>query len=693
MRKQLMETNQFLGYVHRPYCPDNAWYDMENLCAEDWPLVSTKRFQRVDVVNDIIAASFRKTLEIDGSPKDCLVLIGMSQVNPNVYGVDILYAGGKKYQEIDVGFDVWMGRKLSTREPTEKFGGSWQTAVNMGNNVILWPAKLILHWTGNKFEVTDMMASVLCNAVEFIPCDREGNEYNGTASETEPTEMTEGSIWFDISGSTVVVKKYTSFGWESVPGVYTKIKGFVGQDLLIPAGGERKIEKIAAGDITTNQFYYQGTLLQSSNIANYIESGESGEAAVNALKSLYREHELIKRGDNYLVYTGIVPGKIKMNSGIAMIAYRFIPPMDYIVECNNRLWGCYYGYPVTDYMIYEDARETGEKWQNGELEYVNEIYCTKLGDPKSWRNYSGISTAAWAASSGTDGPWTGATVFNGSPIFFKRHSMTKVYISSIGAHQTVDYEIDGPASNYTGILNNVLYYAGRNGIYAYDGSQPAKISDAIGNIPFYECKIATSDRRLYAFVTSEEDFRREAPDFWSNNFALEYDPSSRTWWRLSGNIWSEWLGGEKYPALILDVVNSTKWYGGLFISYHEGQLCFIEPPDIKWPTTSWIRSDLGGPVFWQAISGIQFYTTPDRKYIGRYSFRLELEEGSTFELEIEYDSSGEWIHCGSITGDRHGCYTLPVVPRRCDHLRYRIYGTGPMKLFAITREFEGGTDK
>ena len=693
MRKQLMETNQFLGYVHRPYCPDNAWYDMENLCAEDWPLVSTKRFQKVKDVNINVVTSFRKTLEIDGDLKDCLVLISLSQTNQNVYWVDILYAGGQKFQEINVGFDVWEGRKLSNRDPVEKWNGGWQQAVNMGSSVILWPAKLKLHWVGNKFEVTDLLGMVVNVAREIIPCDRDGNEYEGTVSNTEPAEASEGMIWFDISGSTVIVKKYTSFGWESVPGVYTKIKGSVGIDALFPAGGERKVEKITEGDIVLNQLYKDGFFVDPDNIATCIDSGESGEAAVNALKSLYREHELIKRGADYLVYTGIVPGKITMKSGVTNIVTRILPPVDYIVECNNRLWGCYYGYPVTDNKIQSDATDIHTKYVNGELEYVNEIYCTKLGDPKSWRNYSGISTAAWAASSGTDGPWTGATVFNGSPIFFKRHSMTKVYISSIGAHQTVDYEIDGPASNYTGILNNVLYYAGRNGIYAYDGSQPAKISDAIGNIPFYECKIAASDRRLYAFVTSEEDFRREAPDFWNNHFALEYDPSSRTWWRLSGNIWSEWLGGEKYPVVPTDIVTSTKWYGGLFFSYHEGSTYFIEPVQIEWPETNWIESDIGGPVFWQAISGIQFYTTPDRKYIGRYSFRLELEEGSTFELEIEYDSSGEWIHCGSITGDRHGCYTLPVVPRRCDHLRYRIYGTGPMKLFAITREFEGGTDK
>ena len=37
-------------------------------------------------------------------------------------------------------------------------------------------------------------------------------------------------------------------------------------------------------------------------------------------------------------------------------------------------------------------------------------------------------------------------------------------------------------------------------------------------------------------------------------------------------------------------------------------------------------------------------------------------------------------------------YTIPVPPRRCDHLRYRISGTGDVKIYSIARTVETGSD-
>ena len=37
-------------------------------------------------------------------------------------------------------------------------------------------------------------------------------------------------------------------------------------------------------------------------------------------------------------------------------------------------------------------------------------------------------------------------------------------------------------------------------------------------------------------------------------------------------------------------------------------------------------------------------------------------------------------------------FVLPVVPRRCDHLRFRMKGTGEMKIYSISRIMEVGGD-
>ena len=50
-----------------------------------------------------------------------------------------------------------------------------------------------------------------------------------------------------------------------------------------------------------------------------------------------------------------------------------------------------------------------------------------------------------------------------------------------------------------------------------------------------------------------------------------------------------------------------------------------------------------------------------------------------------------------ITKDQAGSdslrtYTIPVLPRRCDHLRYRLSGTGDVKIYSIARTIEIGSD-
>jgi hypothetical protein len=72
--------------------------------------------------------------------------------------------------------------------------------------------------------------------------------------------------------------------------------------------------------------------------------------------------------------------------------------------------------------------------------------------------------------------------------------------------------------------------------------------------------------------------------------------------------------------------------------------------------------------------------------------RLTLPEGSHLRVFAEYDSSGRWEQLFGITGYGTRAFTLPVRPVRCDHMRLRLEGDGPMKLFSITKSIEQGSD-
>ena len=80
------------------------------------------------------------------------------------------------------------------------------------------------------------------------------------------------------------------------------------------------------------------------------------------------------------------------------------------------------------------------------------------------------------------------------------------------------------------------------------------------------------------------------------------------------------------------------------------------------------------------------------QYVSRFDIRMYIEEGSRAELEIMYDSNGEWTKQGEIRGNRMRSFVLPVRPKRCDHLRFRIKGSGEFRIYSISRIMEAGSD-
>ena len=75
-------------------------------------------------------------------------------------------------------------------------------------------------------------------------------------------------------------------------------------------------------------------------------------------------HIIRDKGDDFITITGIIPNTINQTAPIKV--ERKLPEMDFIIESGNRIWGC-----------------NSEK---------NEIYASKLGDPKNFDSFLGIST-------------------------------------------------------------------------------------------------------------------------------------------------------------------------------------------------------------------------------------------------------------------------------------------------------------
>ena len=106
----------------------------------------------------------------------------------------------------------------------------------------------------------------------------------------------------------------------------------------------------------------------------------------------------------------------------------------------------------------------------------------------------------------------------------------------------------------------------------------------------------------------------------------------------------------------------------------------------------------GGPepgedaVSWMAQTGPLGLTTPEAKYISRLLLRLSLEPEATARVSVRYDSSPAWEHLYTLKGSRLRSFTIPIRPKRCDHMQLRLEGTGQMQLFSMSRVWEEGSD-
>ena len=364
----------------------------------------------------------------------------------------------------------------------------------------------------------------------------------------------------------------------------------------------------------------------------------SGLTGTDQVLKLNGSHVLQDVGDNYLVIIGILDADAEQTTGTVKAA-RVVPEMDYITECGNRLWGCRYGV-------------SGGKT-------VNELYCCKLGDFKNWACYQGVSTDSWRASCGTDGRFTGAATLADSPIFFKEDCFHRVYPSAQGAHRVVEQKARGVqrgSERSLAVIADRLYYKARDGVCVYDGSLPYLISDAFGT-ELYRSAAAGGVRGKY-YISMQD-----GADAWH---LFVYDTSRGFWLREDS------LHVTRFAALD-DELYMLRADGRLLSAYGSGGT-----PEVAFS--------------WSATTGIMTCGLVGKKYVTRLNLRMQLPRGSKCDFWIEYDSSGQWEHAGHMDGWGARTFLLPVKPRRCDHLRFRISGTGAFKLFSIGRVLEEGSD-
>lgn len=569
----------FGGYNHNLRINENEFYDMENLTSDVYPVLSPRKARGL----------YRDGVNVQGmTAKDSLCYVDGRFFVMNEYRVD-------------------MG--LSTEE-----SDCPKQLISMGAYVIILPDKKYIN-TADLSDYGQIEAEVTTTApVTFTPCKMDGTTFRPDYIQpTQPKAPANMALWMDTS-----VTPHSLRQWSESTGMWTGIAV--------------TYVKIQSAGIGKPFRQYDGVKLT-------IPEGLT-DATAEQLKALNGAAIVYAQGDDFITVVGILDAETTIEEAVTVS--RKMPKMDFVVENDNRLWGCRYGL-------------------NNDGEFVNELYACKLGDFRNWQCYIGISTDSYAVSLGSDGQFTGAITHSGYPVFFKENCMHKVYgqiPANFQVQTTACRGVQKGCGGSLAIVNEILYYKSQHAICAYDGSLPTEMSVSLGDTQYQNAVAAAHGNKYY--VSMQETMT-------GKHVMLVYDTAKGLWHKESG-----------VPVL---------------------QLCSCRD-DLFCATADWkILSMLGsvgdseGEVDWFAESGIINAYTPERAYLKRISIRMVLEPGSSVTISAQYDSCGAWESLGFFTGTDLRSFTVPVRPRRCDHLRLRLEGTGKTMVFSITKSMSGGSDK
>ena len=367
----------------------------------------------------------------------------------------------------------------------------------------------------------------------------------------------------------------------------------------------------------------------------------SGVAAED-LQPLNASLAIWDKGDDYIVVVGILDEVTTqtVEDGVITVS-RTMPLMDYVTESDNRLWGCKYGIAA-----------------NGEV--VNEIYASKLGDFKNWNCFMGLSTDSYVAGVGSDGPFTGAVTHLGYPLFFKENCVHKVYGKYPANFQIQDTACRGVqkgCDRSLAIVNETLFYKARSGIMAYDGSLPTEASYALGNEVYSEAVGGSHGNKYYVSMA----------DTSGESHLFVYDIGKGMW--------------HKEDSLRVSAFCSCR-----------GEMYAVDANTKKILTMLGSGTPDETKVEWMVETGEIGITSPDMKYISRLTVRMLLDIGSEVSIYAQYDFSDAWEHLFTTTGTSLRSFSIPIRPKRCDHMKLRIEGVGDAKIYSITKTIEQGSD-
>ena len=314
---------------------------------------------------------------------------------------------------------------------------------------------------------------------------------------------------------------------------------------------------------------------------------------------------------------------------------RDIPDLDYIMESNNRLWGC----------------------------KGNSIHCCKLGDPTNWNYFQGVSTDSYAVDVGTDGDFTGCVAYASHLMFFKENYIHKMYGNKPSNFQLVTSScmgIESGSDRSAVIVNDVVYFKSREGIMQYSGDLPSLMTHNFGNVRYDSAAAGTDGLKYYVSMRNKMD---------GKHYMFVYD-ISKGMWHIEDNTHASCFAFLKDRLLYIDA-GANKIF----------ETVYREEP---------IYDDRN--IEWYAVLGDYDEYRENKKIYSKIDMRLKMEPESEITISMSVDN-GDWEHLRHIYTSKGRSVSLPIIPRRCDKFKIKLEGRGYCKVESVSRTVREGTMK
>lgn len=623
IKQSKLTIDTFGGLIHKENVPAGAFYDMKNMTCDDYPVLSTRGHRGLgDRLGN--ASGLTAGKEVYWIRNDELIYTGGSIPLP-LQGVE---------------------RKL----------------VVMGAYLYVFPDKVYIDTTDYSLHPMEQVFTCpegYTMALLKVPFDFDFDKhYHKGAMTTNPNLLLQntGNLHYGLGDIGVSVKKNPASLYQC-----TAIKEFDenGKKVQNPATVWTEIDNYA---LALAVFDADGNSVEIDGFKenDHIElSGLTGEyEALNGMHKVLKTGQTLhgtatSDGGNFLsckvividgqvengVYRYIGPNHYDTGpvacTGVTLA--RKTPEMDYITAYQNRLWGC-----------------------NSEL---NEVYCCVLGDPTNWRNYEDVSIAAYSASVGTPGVFTGACTYNGAILFFKEDALFKIYGTRPQNFQMTTLfcrGVEKGSDKSLVTINERLYYKSRDGICIYNGDVPYLISDSLGSGLYYGAVAGTYRDKYYVSLSGAEEERA----------LFVYDTVKKLWAKEDGVCVREFVNSRDELYFIADDrVHSISGVNDL-----TAQENVLEEE---------------GAFDWFAETGDLYEWNTDKKFISKLQLRMEVR--GALDIELAQDGE-EWEKVYRVTAQEKRTVFIPIIPKRCDYLRMRLSGQGDFRLYTVSLTMEKGSE-